>query len=84
MVTLVLLLLGAFAMGRSADSEAAAGPVSPLVQVTVQPGDTLWSVARQLSAQQDPREVVAQLRRLNGLRTASLTVGQQLLLPRAA
>ena len=33
---------------------------------TVAPGDTLWSIATQVSAGDDPREVVMQLQRING------------------
>ncbi len=80
---LALLLLAAFAVGRSASSQAAVEPGERpvLTQVTVEQGDTLWSVARRVAPQRDPRDVVEQLRRLNHLTTARLQVGQQLLLP---
>lgn len=80
---MALLMLGAFAIGRSASSQAteATAAVPALTQVTVAPGDTLWSVARGVAPQRDPREIVAQIRRLNHLPSASLRVGQQLLLP---
>lgn len=80
---LVVLLLAAFAVGRSASSQATIEPAAEPAPtaVTVQPGDTLWSVAGRLAPERDPRELVAQIRRLNDLSSASLTVGQQLLLP---
>ena len=85
LLALVALLLGAFAFGRSASHAAvtaeSGGPT--LTQVTVQPGDTLWSVSRRLAPDRDPREVVAQLQRLNHLPSSGLQVGQQLLLPLA-
>ena len=58
LLTLVALLLGAFAFGRSASHAAVtAGSGAPtLTQVTVQPGDTLWSVSRRLAPHLDPRE----------------------------
>ena len=53
-------------------------------QTTVQPGDTLWSVAQRIAPDNDPREVVAQIRRINHLHTSALQAGQLLLLPTAA
>ena len=80
------VLLGAFSLGRTA-SEAAPTTSASAVQVehtTVQPGDSLWSVARRVAPENDPREVVEQIRRLNDLSSADIQVGQQLLLPVAA
>lgn len=84
---LAALLCGAFAFGRSASE--AAGTEAPtsaptLSQTTVEPGDTLWSVAKRIAPDRDPRPLVSQLRRLNDLESAQLQVGQQLLLPAAA
>lgn len=85
LLALSALLLTAFAFGRSVSEAAVAPQARPsLGQVTVQPGDTLWGLARQTAPGQDPREVVAQLRRLNHLESAGLQAGQQLLLPTAA
>lgn len=83
---LVALMLAAFAAGRSASSQAVEQPEgSPaLTQIVVEPGDTLWAVARRVAPERDPRELVSQIRRLNDLPTAALKVGQQLLLPAAA
>jgi len=82
---LVLLLLAAFTVGRTANSQASDAPtVSPvLAEVTVEPGDTLWAVARRVAPDRDPRDVVAQIRRLNHLPSSVLQVGQELLLPLA-
>lgn len=91
LVLLVALLLGAFAAGRTASraaepaarssvgSTALAGTSTS--QTTVAPGETLWGVARRIAPDRDPREIVAQLRRLNDLPTAGLQAGQQLVLP---
>jgi len=79
------LLLAAFAMGRSASSQATTTvsmPAAAPTQVTVQFGDTLWTLAHRLAPGRDTRDVVDQLRRLNHLSSANdLKVGQQLLLP---
>jgi Tfp pilus assembly protein FimV len=62
---------------NSAGTEGAsrASPVGGSVYV-VQPGDTLWSIARELRPTGDPRAEVDRLTDLNG--TAALQVGQRL------
>lgn len=49
--------------------------------VVVQQGDTLWSIASPVADGGDVREVIAQIRRLNGLSSAHLVPGQTLQLP---
>jgi hypothetical protein len=85
---LVLLALGALLLfvavsaGRSGSQAATYTESGPsLQQVTVQSGDTLWSVAQRIAPRNDPREVVAQIQRINHLHGAALRAGQQLLLP---
>jgi LysM domain len=53
-------------------------PASAPAEITVQPGETLWSIARQVAPGRDVREVVSELRRLNSLPSAELHAGQQL------
>ena len=86
LLALVAILFAAFSLGR-ANSQAAptAGeaPVS-VEQITVQSGESLWAVARRIATQNDPREVIGQILRLNRLQDSQLQAGQQLLLPMAA
>jgi len=49
--------------------------------VTVHSGDTLWSIARSVAPEADPREVVDALQDVNGIDGAGLVPGQVLLLP---
>lgn len=82
LAVLVGVLFGAFSLGRAgsqATPEAQPGPA--LEQVTVQPGESLWTVAARIAPDNDPREVIAQIRRLNDLSDSTLRIGQQLLLP---
>ena len=79
---LVAVLFGAFSLGRAAPQAASVSSSAPaLEQITVQQGESLWTVARRIAPDNDPREVIAQIRRLNDLTTWQLQAGQQLLLP---
>jgi nucleoid-associated protein YgaU len=49
--------------------------------VVVQPGDTLWSIARGAGGTDDVREVVDRIQQLNGLQGTVLIPGQVLELP---
>jgi Tfp pilus assembly protein FimV len=72
-------LLGA-ALVLLAWRSAPAAPVSRSIPavVTVQSGDTLWSIASQAAPDRDPRAEVAELQRLNRLGGSGLVVGQDL------
>ena len=84
-LAVALLLFGAFSLGRAASQASTTSATGPaLQQLTVQPGDTLWEVARELSPEAGPRVVVEVLQSVNGLSGAHLRVGQQLVLPAAA
>ncbi|HEY2832694.1 MAG TPA: LysM peptidoglycan-binding domain-containing protein [Sporichthyaceae bacterium] len=84
-VLLAVLLAGIFVAGlafgaaaHGADSDSA--PVAHRT-VVVQPGQTLWALARQVSPHRDPRVVVESIRELNALSGAGIQAGQELLLP---
>ena len=84
LTALVAVLFGAFSLGRSV-SEAAAPTAQPAEHVvTVEQGDSLWTLARRVAPDHDPRDVVAQIRELNDLSSSGLVPGQQLVLPVAA
>ncbi len=83
-VVAVLALVAAFGV-TLASQQAVAGeapPAVPVVTRTVAAGETLWQVAGEVSgAGADVRETVSMLMDLNGLDTAALTAGQELLVP---
>ena len=84
LLALVAVLYAAFSVGRAhtqAVTTAGQEQAPAVQQITVEPGESLWSVARRVAPQNDPREVMAQIRRLNDLEGTQLQVGQQLLLP---
>ena len=73
-VTVFLLVAPGLARGD--------GPNRPAPRVTyvVEPGDTLWSIARRVAPGQDPRPVVDGLIEANDLR-GGLQAGQELSIP---
>ena len=68
----------------TAPAEAAvappAGPGATLT-VTVQPGDSLWTIAARRVPDQDPRVTISQIQDLNGLSSGRVLPGEQILVP---
>ena len=81
LVTVIsLLVAGAAQATNHALSPGAAR--QNLVQVVIQPGQSLWSVAESADPDQDTRAVVQQIVDLNGLSSDVVFAGQQLWVPR--
>jgi hypothetical protein len=79
-VALAVAALGAalvWVAALVAPSPSAAPATGPAV-VTVESGDTLWSIAQRVAPQTDPRAEVTTLQRLNHLGGVGLVPGQQL------
>jgi hypothetical protein len=49
--------------------------------VTVQPGDSLWSIAESVAPNADPRDVIIELMQFNSLSTADVPAGFELAIP---
>lgn len=79
------ILAGSLAAGSAAAvgrSSAASGQaVAAVREVTVRPGDSLWSVAVRIAPDRDPRLTVRTLVQWNALTTTTLTPGEQLAVP---
>jgi len=73
-----LLLIARLSASPSVSPSSGAVGRPAVGVVTVQPGDTLWSIAQQVQPGRDPRQVVDQLRRVNRLHSVALTPGQTL------
>jgi hypothetical protein len=80
---LVALLAGGFTLGHAPSQ--ASGHVHRVAPrtITVQPGETLWTVAERIAPRVDPRLVVAQIQQLNHLHSPQLLAGMQLVVPRS-
>lgn len=70
------------ALGATATADASEhGRTFSAQTVTVTAGDTLWDIARQVAPDRDPRDVVAEVQRLNGLGSSTLRPGVVLRVP---
>ncbi len=82
----VVAACGLFVAGASAaqaSSPAAAHAATGSGQrVIVQPGSTLWSIAENADPRADTRTVVQEMLQANRLKTADITAGQRLWVPR--
>ena len=76
----LLLVLGV-GFGFGARSAATGRPEATQV-ITVAPGDTLWGIASEI-APGDTRAMVSHIEQLNGMDSAGLQIGQQLVVPAA-
>jgi hypothetical protein len=80
------LLLGALSVGLATAAQAAhGGPASPgghVAKVTVQPGQSLWSVAEAYDPNADPRVVIGEIQQLNSMAGDQVLAGQVLWVPR--
>jgi nucleoid-associated protein YgaU len=85
-LAVVLALCGGVVLGSLANSlvSGAGGEglhLAGVSSVTVEPGDTLWSIAESVAAGDDVRAVVDRIQELNGLDGSGLVPGQVLQLP---
>ena len=71
------LVLGSGGAAAEVDAPSNVG----LSFLTVADGESLWSIAESVSPQGDPREVIAEIMRLNGLDDSTVQPGQRLALP---
>lgn len=78
---LLMVTLMAFFLLLATSVNAGTAQTEP-VEYRVQPGDTLWAIATDIADPgDDVRAVIHDVRRLNGLSSSGLAVGQTLLLP---
>ncbi|MDP9883557.1 LysM repeat protein [Sinomonas atrocyanea] len=81
LATLALLVAWA---ALTAPAQAAAEPLTGpggTVTVTVQPGESLWTIAARRVPNQDPRVTISQIQDLNGLTGVRVLPGEQILVP---
>ena len=67
--------------GAALASKDAGAPAGSFSTVTVEPGDSLWSIAQTVAPGADPRDVVDAIVRLNALDGVTLSPGEQIAIP---
>jgi len=79
-VLAVIVVVGLVASTRRVQADDGSAPITgePMAYV-VQPGDSLWSIAKRLAPGSDPRPIVHRLERSAG--SALLSVGQTVIIP---
>jgi len=84
LLALLVAALGLFTwQAGQASADGPAGAVE-VVRHVVQPGETLWGIAREVAGPgEDVRDVVMELVELNGLPSAGLMAGQSIVVPAA-
>jgi hypothetical protein len=84
-VLALIALAVAYFLGAGASQAGADSTVSnaSFEQVTVMPGDTLWSIAGDIAPAADTQQVIADIVSLNQLETATVQPGQRLAIPAA-
>lgn len=84
-VILAALIVSAFCLIAASAAQATnhgAPAGHSVTQVTVQPGQSLWSVAENADPSQDTRSVIQQITELNGLDGQVVFSGERLWVPR--
>lgn len=78
-VVLILLVMSAFS---TITVNASGSSANVYETVTVQPGDTLWSIAeRHMDDSKDIRKFIYEIKKLNNVSADTLTAGQKLMIP---
>jgi hypothetical protein len=79
-----LLAMGlAFAIGGTAATATGDLSIADFEYVTVEPGQSLWQVAESVAPGADPRDVISDVMRLNGLESSVVHPGERLAIPSA-
>ncbi len=79
---LLTLLAGGVLFGSTATrASGEAGAPQDYQYLVVQPGQTLWGIAKEVAPQEDPRATIEAIRRLNALPDTGIEAGQRIALP---
>ncbi|MEQ1735336.1 MAG: LysM peptidoglycan-binding domain-containing protein [Rhodoglobus sp.] len=70
-----------FALNGGGATASLDSSTTPFQYVTVESGQSLWQLAESLAPTADPRDVITELMRFNGLESADVYAGQELAVP---
>ena len=80
-LSLAVVLASVFGLNAGANTTDQVGTPTSFIQVTVAPGDTLWSLATRLADGGDVRALVDEIASVNSLASAEVQAGQKLRIP---
>jgi hypothetical protein len=80
-LSLAVLLASLFGFSAGAGTPSSIGAPSSFIEITVAPGDTLWSLATRVSEGGDVRALVDEIASVNSLQGASVEAGQKIRIP---
>jgi hypothetical protein len=83
LVSMAVNSIPAAASSASSAAVSSGAASSEFDFVTVGEGESLWSVAERVAPASDPRDVIADIERLNGLESSVVAAGQSLAIPAA-
>ncbi|MGR0220500.1 LysM peptidoglycan-binding domain-containing protein [Agromyces sp. ZXT2-6] len=75
------VLVGSLSSGGAVAGIDGGATPATFETVVVGTGDSLWVIAEQIAPSEDPRDVILEIMRLNGLADAVVQPGQRLALP---
>ena len=83
LVVLSLAIVAASVAGGKAGADTTVAPVvaKSFITVTVAPGDTVWSLANQVSEGKNVRSLVAAIIEINSLDSVDVEAGQKIRIP---
>ena len=80
-LSLAVVLASVFGLKAGAGTTDAVGAPTSFIEVTVAPGDTLWSLAARMADGADVRAMVDEISTVNSLASAELQPGQKVRIP---
>jgi len=80
-LSLAVVLASAFGLSAGAGTSDSVGAPTSFIEVTVTPGDTLWSLATRMAGGEDVRAMVDEIASVNALASADLQAGQKVRIP---
>ena len=80
-LSLAVVLASAFGLSAGAGTSDSVGAPTSFIEITVAPGDTLWSLTTRMAGGEDVRAMVDEIASVNSLATAELQAGQKVRIP---
>lgn len=79
--SLAVVLASVFGLSAGAGTSDSVGAPTSFIEVTVTPGDTLWSLASRMAEGADVRALIDEITSVNALASADLQAGQRVRIP---